>query len=170
VDLLRLGNQQRAAAAPVGASAPSAAAGALALRSNQLLTSLTGGELESLITAGSWNRYAEGGLITSQGAENEGIYFITQGRAKAEVSSQTRAAYRAVLRLLGPGDDVGLLGVLDDAPHSASVVALQPVEGLLVPLVTMRELLLGHPEWYEHLAKVAVTRLRASTQWLQALI
>ena len=98
------------------------------------------------------------------------ILILVEGRAKAEVSGASHGNFTAVLNLLKPGDDIGLLSLVDGAPHSATVIALESLRTLLVPMANMRGLLKSHPEWYRVLAEVAVSRLRNSSVWLQALM
>ena len=141
-----------------------------ALRANQLLRTLAPQELSKLITAGRWVTFKQNEIVSHQGNQVDSILFIADGRAKAEISAPIRVAYKAAVNFLGPGDDIGLLSLVDGSPHSASVIALEDFRAVAVPFAGMRDYLSARPEWYRVLAEIAVSRLRTSGLWLQALI
>ena len=141
-----------------------------ALKANRLLRTLPANELTRLISGGRWVTLKQDEVISRQSDPVEVVLFIAEGRAKAEISAPVRAGYKAVVNFLGPGDDIGLLSLVDGAPHSASVIALEDVHAVAVPVTVVRDYLNSHPEWYRVLAEIAVSRLRTSGLWLQALI
>src|SRR4051794_14130777 len=63
-----------------------------------------------------------------------------------KVSATTPAGKTVLLALRGPGELVGELSALDEAPRSASIVAIEPVQALAVPHARFRKYLLEHPE------------------------
>ena len=158
--------------------APSMVAGAISrartgssvLATNGLLGALDAVDLSKLVDAGRWQSFSESQAIACQGDRVESVCFITEGRAKAEMAAPVKAAYRAVVNLLGPGDDVGLLSLIDDALHPVTVTAMEDIRALAVPMATMRDYLGTHAGWYKALAEIAVSRLRTNGHWLQALI
>jgi CRP-like cAMP-binding protein len=77
-----------------------------------------------------------------------------------KVSATTAAGRTVLLALRGPGDLVGELSALDDAPRSASIVAIEPVQALAVPRERFRTFLLEHPETALALLRELSTRLR----------
>ena len=144
--------------------------GAETLSSNRLLGRLSTEDLDQLTDRGRSVGFEAGAVVSQQGAAVDAVLFIEEGRAKAEAASSERPAYRAVVNLLGPGDDVGLLSLVDGGPHPASIIAMEPVKCLVVPMKVMNDYLGAHPEWHRSLAEIAVSRLRASDEWLEALI
>ncbi len=146
-------------------------AGSLAvLRMNQMLSTLGDDEIPTLLTAGQWVVFEQDEVVSRQGTGVRDVLFIVEGRGKAEVSAPVNANFVAVLNLLKPGDDIGLLSLVDGAPHSATVIALERIFALSIPTTDLRNMLKAHVEWYRLLAKVAVWRLRHSSVWLQALM
>jgi CRP-like cAMP-binding protein len=93
-----------------------------------------------------------------------------KGRARAELSAAETGAPVAVVSFLGPGSDIGLISILDGAPHSVTVRAVENLLVAAVPVGAMADLLHRHPEWYVTLAHLAVSRLRVSGAWLQKLL
>ena len=140
------------------------------LRTNRLLRSLSYEELSELLSAGRSVVYDQNEVISHQAQPVDTVLFIVDGRARAEVSAMNNSAFKAVVNFLGPGDDVGLLSLVDRAPHSASVTALESLRAVSISMETMQSRRSAHPEWYRALAEIAVERLRTSGVWLQALI
>ena len=105
----------------------------------------------------------QGGLVDT-------IYFVWEGRAKALIRSANRKDNSAVLDLLGPASDVGLLSVVDEAPHSATVVAVTELKALGVPKERIREVLERNPQCYQAVTRVALAKLRNSGTWMEHLL
>ncbi len=140
------------------------------LKSNRLLRGLPNQEIYDLLKTGELANFNQDQVISYQGTSATSVLFIMEGRARAEVSGHTNQKLKAVVNFIGPGDDVGLLSVIDGAPHSATVTSLEKVVALSVSIPTMRKYLVEHQEWYRYLTEMAVERLRINTVWLQALM
>ncbi len=158
--------------APTSDSSSSSMASAFeeVLRSNRLLQSVSKSDLAALADLGQWYRYDTGDVVSAQGLVVDTVVFVVSGRAKAEIAAPGREKYRAVVNFLGPGEDIGLLSLIDGGSHSASVIALEPLEALSVPSAVMQTYLASHADWYRIIAEIAVSRLRTSGLWMQALI
>ncbi len=141
-----------------------------ALRANRLLRNLGNEGLSQLLGAGWRVMFKRDQVISRQAQPVDAVIFIVEGWAKAEVCSPTHTACKAVINILGPGDDVGLLSLVNDAPHSATVTAMDAIKALHIPMDTMRRYLHGHGEWYRVLAEIATERLHTNGVWLQALL
>ena len=141
-----------------------------ALSVNHMLHTLGEDEVDRLINAGRRVIFEPDETVSRQATPVSEILFIFVGRAKAEVYAPNSGSFAAVLNLLRPGDDIGLLSLIDGAPHSATVTALENLHALSIPMINMRNLLQTHVEWYQTLAEVAGSRLRNSSVWLQALM
>lgn len=135
-----------------------------------LLSTLGDREVTRLIDMSSWISANAGDLIAEQGSSVEDVVFITEGNAREEVRDPERGDYRAVTNFLSVGDEIGLLSLLDHAPHHSSAIAMGRTQGLRAPVLLMQEMLQTHPEWYQSIAQRAVARFRATNLWLQALI
>jgi CRP-like cAMP-binding protein len=64
-----------------------------------------------------------------------------------------------VLALVGPGDLLGEMSAVREAVRSANATALEPVEGLVVPVPDLRAFLSAHPHATLALLEMAVARL-----------
>jgi CRP/FNR family transcriptional regulator, cyclic AMP receptor protein len=86
------------------------------------------------------------------------VLVILDGWVK--VSATTPAGKTVLLALRGPGELVGELSALDEAPRSASIVAIEPVQALAVPYARFKAFLLDHPEHALTLLQQLGARLR----------
>ena len=127
-------------------------------------------QLSGILLGSRWLEFDRDEVVSRQATPVDTIVFVASGRARAEVLPPNQGAVKVVLDVLSPGNDIGLLALVDGAPHSATVVALEPMRAVAVDMETMRVFLQAHPEWYKVLAEVAVHRMRTSGVWLQALI
>ena len=141
-----------------------------ALSSHRMLRTLDQDDLARFVASGAWLSADAGDTIAEQGGPVESVTFITEGNAREEVASAGKGTYRAVVGFLGPGEDVGLLSLVDQAPHLSSVIAMRRLQALQVPFEEVERCLRRHPEWYRPMAEAAVARLRAHGLWLQALV
>ena len=142
---------------------------ARALLGNPLIRSLSPSQLPELLTESELVRFKSGGVISRQSTRVDKVLFVIEGTAKAELLPMHRGELIVRFGFLGPGDDIGLLSVIDGAFHSATVTATESVEVISVHRTRVAQLLRRYPEWYETLAEMAVYRVRASGTWMQTL-
>ena len=74
---------------------------------------------------------APGEVIVPQGRDGYGFFIIASG--KAEVVRERADGSKAVVNRFGPGDFFGELALLDNGPRTASVIATEPTECLILP-------------------------------------
>jgi len=101
--------------------------------------------------------FATGSLVLRQGTVGLGLLLITRGRVEVFVSE---AEDRLVVAELGCGAVVGEMALIDEQPRSASAVALEPTEVLLLTREGFRRLLDRHPRIAWSLVPTLVDRLR----------
>jgi len=103
----------------------------LLLRNVPLFSVLTENQLELLTSVVSRKSFPRGTTIIAAGDMTDSLYVIISGRLKVMMSDDE--GREVILAILGPNEYFGEMGLLDDHPRSASVVALEPCEllGLL---------------------------------------
>ncbi len=101
--------------------------------------------------------FPTGSLVLRQGTVGLGLLLITRGRVEVFVSE---AEDRLVVAELGCGAVVGEMALIDERPRSASAVALEPTEVLLLTREGFRRLLDRHPRIAWSLVPTLVDRLR----------
>jgi CRP/FNR family cyclic AMP-dependent transcriptional regulator len=97
-----------------------------ALSRSFVLRGLPREELEGLASTMHRRTYRRGEAVFHQGDPGQALHVVYRGRLKIVLPGQH--GEEAVLTIVGPGDLFGDLALLDGAPRSASVVALEPVE------------------------------------------
>jgi CRP/FNR family transcriptional regulator, cyclic AMP receptor protein len=90
-----------------------------------VLSRLPTHELEQLAAVMRERRYAPGEVVFHQGDPGDTLHVVLEGGLK--IVLVTDAGEEAIMAVLGPGDLCGELALLDGAPRSASVVALEPL-------------------------------------------
>jgi CRP/FNR family cyclic AMP-dependent transcriptional regulator len=95
-----------------------------------LFRSLNRGQLESLARSLVPRDYVAGEEIVTQGKGGIGLYIVVSGKTEAV---HTRAdGTKAVVNTFGPGDFFGELAMLNDEPRTATVVALENTQCLVL--------------------------------------
>ena len=74
--------------------------------------------------------YHRGEVIFHQGDPGDTMHLVRGGRVKVVIPSES--GDEAVLAILGPADCFGELAIIDGGPRSASVVAMEQVETLML--------------------------------------
>jgi CRP/FNR family cyclic AMP-dependent transcriptional regulator len=95
-----------------------------------LFRSLNRGQLESLAKSLVPRDYATGEEIVTQGKGGIGLYIVVSG--KAEAVHRRADGTKAVVNAFGPGDFFGELAMLNDEPRTATVVALENSQCLVL--------------------------------------
>jgi CRP-like cAMP-binding protein len=93
--------------------------------------------------------YPAGAVIIREGDTSMALYVVLAGRVGVDVQSQR-------VRELGPGSFFGEMGLVDDRPRSASVIAVQETECALLGVWDVRQ----NAELALSLLPVLVERLR----------
>lgn len=98
-----------------------------------------------------------GGWLFRQGDPGDVFYVVRTGRLELIVEAPPPAL---VVGLLGPGDVIGELALVTDAPRSASARAKRTSELLAVDRATFETLLRDNPAFARSLLQVVASKLR----------
>src|SRR6185295_3287612 len=115
-----------------------------ALRRSLLLRGLPVDALERLLATAQRKSYRRGEVLFRQGEPAFGLDLIVAGRLKRVLLRET--GEEAILSVLGPGDLAGEISLLDGEPRSATIVALEPVETVILSRADFLDLLQRSPE------------------------
>lgn len=118
----------------------------------------TDDELDALAAVGTVRRYERGLPLFHKGQEAGDVVFIRDGRLK--VCGATAEGREFVLAFRGPGELVGELAALDGEPRLATLVPLEPMEGIVVARGEFRRFLAEHPRAALSLMSLLARRLR----------
>jgi CRP/FNR family transcriptional regulator, cyclic AMP receptor protein len=109
------------------------------LRQVHLFAGLGDTALAALAGKAFARRLARGQVLFTEGEPSTHLYVVRSGRLRVFVASPR--GDELVLSVLGPGESLGELSVLDGQPRSAAVEALDAVELLALPAAEVVALL-----------------------------
>jgi CRP/FNR family transcriptional regulator/CRP/FNR family cyclic AMP-dependent transcriptional regulator len=87
-------------------------------------------DLRALAETCRGRAYAAGEVLFEEGEAGSALYLLRSGQVK--IVRETPSAETILLHVFGPGECLGEMALLDDKPRSATAVALEPVEALLI--------------------------------------
>lgn len=99
-----------------------------------------------------------GELLFRKGDPGDALHIIVSGQIKVFIEADQED--EIVIAILGPGEFVGELSLLDGRPRSASVEALETVQTLVVPRNEFLTALRANPTVMETVVMALATRLR----------
>ncbi len=121
-----------------------------------LTSGADGPAVDRLAHAAHTRRLARGQILFVAGEPTDHLYVVAAGRIRVLVTSPNGDSL--VLAVLGPGETLGELAILDGGPRSAGAEALDPVELAAVPAAAVLDFLGSHPD-----AVLAIARDLAGT-------
>jgi CRP/FNR family transcriptional regulator, cyclic AMP receptor protein len=101
-----------------------------ALAAVPLLSRLNDSQRARLAKLATRRKYQAGAVIVRQGDTSMSFYVILSGLVRVE--QELAGDARLTLREFGPGGFFGEMGLIDDLPRSATVVAVEPTECALL--------------------------------------
>jgi CRP-like cAMP-binding protein len=116
---------------------------------NALFIALRPAERRRLAARATTRTFAAGTTIVREGDTSMAVYVVLSGRVAVEIGGKS-------VRELGVDAFFGELGVMEDAPRSASVVALEPTECALLGAFDVRD----EP-------RIALTLLPVMARWIR---
>ena len=108
--------------------------------------------------------YAPGEAIISEDSWGDNLFFICKGKVEINKVLHNPETPFAQLSVLEPGEFFGEMGILDDGPRSASVIALEEVELLIIPRDVFNNITYHHPLVMFNLMRTLSGRLRNTNE------
>lgn len=132
------------------------------LEGNELFGALGTTTIDKLASVIRIVRLVKGQLLFSEGDISNGCYCIVSGALKISLFSEE--GDETLLAVMGPGDILGEMALVDRLPRSASVTALKDTEVGLIGTQEFERLADANTEIYRNLLAVLSGRLRASNE------
>lgn len=132
-----------------------------ALGASPLLTGVDPSALLFLARLGRYREFRPGQILMRQGEPSASIQFILSGHVRAERARRSDAR-PFTLAELDAGEAVGEMGVLNDIPRTATVVALGPTSTLELDAATFEKIARAYPLLHLVLMRLLSQRLRAT--------
>jgi len=123
-----------------------------------IFSSLDERALDALVRATSTRRLDAGEVLFRKGDQGRQLYGVLSGRLK--VSAAGGDGKEIVFNVCDPGEVIGEIALLDSNPRSATIVALEPSELLVLDRRDFLPFLERHPRVAIELAELLAARLR----------
>jgi len=137
------------------------------LRQCALFERVEEGALRELTRHLRRRRFRRNEVIFHQGDPGDSLHVVTSGSVKIVLPSAE--GEEAIIATLRPGDFFGELSLLDGAPRSATVVALEPAETMALPRTAFHGLLDRDPGLRDALLAGLAHELRRLTGHVEEL-
>ena len=134
------------------------------IRDVPLLARLPEEELKALASKGHVHDYRNGTAIFHEGDPGDALYVVIEGGVRIVIAS--RKGEEATVALLGPGECVGELALLDGRPRSASAIASGKTKTLVVRRDDFTSWLTGRPKAAAALLETLSLRVRRTDEAL----
>lgn len=137
------------------------------IRRVSLFSTLSPEQAEALAATVSKERFKRGEILVEQGKKTDALYIILTGRTRVLMTDAK--GREVILATLTSGDYVGEMSLIDNAPHSATVVADQQVDVLVLGRESFLRCLGENMEMAHAVMRVLVQRLRKASENISSL-
>ncbi len=108
--------------------------------------------------------FGKGDAIITEHSWGDNLFFICRGKVEINKGLNNPETPFAQLSVLEPGEFFGEMGLIDDEPRSASVIALEDVELLVIPREAFTQITFNHPIVMFNLMRTLSGRLRDTNE------
>ncbi len=137
------------------------------LRNVPLLSLLSESELALLARVVSRKSYARNSQILGAGDPTDSLYVLISGRIKVFMGDLD--GKEVILSILGPNEFFGEMGLIDNSPRSANVVALEPCELICISKPDFKRCLAENFDMAMTVMRGLVKRLRDADKQIGSL-
>jgi len=137
------------------------------LKSLPMFGSFPEDQLRALATMVTRRSASRGAAIMHAGDPTDALYIVMSGRLKVMMGEAD--GKEVILGLIGPGEFFGEMGLVDDSPRSATVVAIEPCELLSITKRVFKKCLVENVEVALAVLRVVVRRLREADRKIGSL-
>lgn len=127
-----------------------------------LFAGLEDEDLESLISVANRRKYPKDGVIFFEHDLGDALFMILAGRVKVTILSDD--GREIILAMLSDGDFFGEMSLLDNEPRSATAIALQETEMVVLHQRDFLSIVEKRPRVLINLLSVLSSRLRKANQ------
>ncbi len=106
-------------------------------------------------------------VVLHDGDRTDCIYFVLSGALKVQISDEE--GREVILSMLGPGELFGEMGVLDDHPRSATVLAVESSEVVEIGKKDFKQCLVENPDVSLFIMRNLTKRLRLADRNIESL-
>jgi lysophospholipid hydrolase len=128
----------------------------------ELMGSTDAALVQAVVDRVDWRRLEAGEVLFHQGDVADAAYFVVGGRVSVHIVNDD--GEERLVAELGRGEVVGELGLLDQAPRTATVRAVRDTTLASFSSVTFEELVATSPMMMLNVTRRILTRMRSPTQ------
>ena len=143
------------------------AVSATVLKSVPMFATFSADQLRALVAMTVRRSAPRGSAIMREGDPVDSLYIVISGRLKVMMGEAD--GKETILSIIGAGEFFGEMGLIDDNPRSASVVAIEPCELLAVGKRAFRKCLVENADLAMAVMRVLVRRLREADRKIGSL-
>lgn len=123
-------------------------------------------QIQALLSISKREFFAKDDVVIKEGSKEHALFVVTKGKVRITLGNDSEESMELID--LGVGETLGEVSLLIDAPHSATVTALEPTEVITFTRKSLAALMAGYPElaanvWHR-LAQSLSGRLRHSNE------
>jgi len=137
------------------------------LKSVPIFASFAEDQLRMLVPMVTRRSAPRGSVIFAEGDRVDSLYIVLSGRLKVMMGEAD--GKEVILGIIGQGEFFGEMGLIDDRPRSASVIAIEPCELLSVTRRDFKRCLVENTEVAMTVLRVLVRRLREADRKIGSL-
>lgn len=139
----------------------------MVLKAVPLFSSCPEEQLRMLASVVTRKSVARSTMVLNAGDPTDSLFIILSGRLKVLMSDAE--GKEVILSILGPGEFFGEMGLLDESPRSASVLAIEPCELLSISKRDFKKCLAENFEMAMAVMRGLVRRLREADRKIGSL-
>jgi len=137
------------------------------LRNVPLFSMLPEGQLQLLTQVLSRKAYPKNSTIIAAGDPTDAMYIVVSGRLKVVMSD--KQGQEVILAILSQGEFFGEMGLIAQAPRSATVTTIEPCELLTITRADFTKCLQGNFDLTMNVIRGLVKRLREADRKIGSL-
>jgi len=123
------------------------------------LESLLRPERAALLRTGNAKRWEPSEVLVRRGVHADSAIIVLSGLAKIHTTVRDS---EVLLALSGPGDLLGEISAVRDSVRTATATALEPIDGVVIPVASLRAFLSDHPRATLALLDLTLSRLHVA--------
>jgi CRP/FNR family cyclic AMP-dependent transcriptional regulator len=132
------------------------------LKNIPLFAGLDDQELSLLEQHANTRTFPKNAILITEGDDTDSLYIIQSGKVRIFMSNPD--GKEIILNEQGPGEHFGELALVDDAPRSASVMALEKTQVSIISRQDFRQVLGKHPDLAFSLIRDLSRRIRVLSE------
>jgi CRP-like cAMP-binding protein len=138
-----------------------------ALLSSAFFRTMRAAEIDEIIAFATERRFPRGTTIMSKGEPGSSLMAVLAGRIR--IGNVSHDGKEVTLNVIGPGEIVGEIALLDGKPRSADAVAIEDTTVIVVERRDFLPFMLRHETLVERVLGVLCDRLRRTSTALEEI-